>query len=422
MANFITRLFNKEKQVESRSFVHRDFLTGTANGPVAVDTAGALKIDIVYAVIKVISESFASLPTKIYSKKGDNIQLEKDHDQYNLLKKSPSKLYTSFSFKRTIATHYLIFGNAYVKIIRNRNGRPISYRILDPKNIMPFLVELPDGTEDIYYKNWQNDVIIKSDDILHLADLGTDPTFGASRITQHAELLGMSKASLDFRNKLYSNGLKISGTVSYPVDAQISNDQLRELRASFQGIYGGVQEGTKVAFLNNGAKFEPVKSSLNFADVQHIESEKFTRESILAIFLTPQGKLGMGDSKYNNLESMLTDFDKNVLTPLCVAYEQELDRKIFRESEKATHYTKCLIDAISRADIDTRSQYFDRAIKGGQMTINEVRAKQDLNPVEGGNEIYIPVNNVFPLSEMDKYIDSVTNNNNNNEQNNTDPE
>ena len=88
MANFITRLFNKEKQVESRSFVHRDFLTGTANGPVAVDTAGALKIDIVYAVIKVISESFASLPTKIYSKKGDNIQLEKDHDQYNLLKKN----------------------------------------------------------------------------------------------------------------------------------------------------------------------------------------------------------------------------------------------------------------------------------------------------------------------------------------------
>jgi len=184
---------------------------------------------------------------------------------------------------------------------------------------------------------------------------------------------------------------------------------LRELRASFQAIYGGVQEGTKIAFLSNGGKFEATKSSMNFADLQHIQSEQFTRESILALFLTPAGKLGMGDSKYNNLESMLTDFDKNVLTPLCVSWEQEHNRKIFRPSETKTHYVKCIIDAISRADLDTRSQYFDRAIKGGQLTINEVRRMNDLNPVEGGDEIYIPVNNVWPMSKMDTYIESVAN-------------
>ena len=51
-------------------------------GPMAIDTSGALKIDIVYSVIKVISESFASLPTKIYSRKGELITVERDHDQY----------------------------------------------------------------------------------------------------------------------------------------------------------------------------------------------------------------------------------------------------------------------------------------------------------------------------------------------------
>jgi HK97 family phage portal protein len=378
-------------------------------GPMAVDTSGALKIDIVYSVIKVISESFAALPVKIYSRKGEKITIERDHDQYDLLKSNPSRLYTAYSFKRSMATNLMIFGNAYAKIIRNENGRPISYRILDSKNTMPFLVKFDNGEEDLWFKEWDTDEIIKGADMIHWADLSSDPCFGVSRISNHAELLGMSRASLEYRNKLYANGLKISGTVSYPKEANIGNDQLRELRASFQAIYGGVQDGTKVAFLNDGGKFEPVSSSMNFADLQHIQSEQFTRESILALFLVPAGKLGMGDSKYNNLESMLTDFDKNVMTPLCVSWEQEHNRKVFRPSEKKTHYVKCLIDAISRADIDTKSQYYDRAIKGGQMTINEVRSKQDLNPVDGGDEIYIPVNNVFPMSQMETYIESFIN-------------
>jgi len=369
MANFISRLFSsKSKPVESRSFVDMGSFGVPSIGPMAIDTSGALKIDIVYAVIKVIAESFAALPTKIYSRKGEKITIERDHDQYNLLKANPSRLYTSYSFKRSMATNLMVFGNAYAKIIRNNNGRPISYRILDSKNTMPFLVEYSNGEEDLWFKEWDSDEIIRGEDMIHWADLSSDPCFGVSRITNHSELLGMSKASLDYRNKLYSNGL-----------------------------------------LSNGGKFEATKSSMNFADLQHIQSEQFTRESILALFLTPAGKLGMGDSKYNNLENMLTDFDKNVLTPLCVSWEQEHNRKIFRPSETKTHYVKCIIDAISRADLDTRSQYFDRAIKGGQLTINEVRRMNDLNPVEGGDEIYIPVNNVWPMSKMDTYIESVAN-------------
>ena len=411
--NFIQRLFSTDKPVESRTFINAGVAGGVDNA-LQVDIQDALKIDIVYAVIKVISEGFASLPTKIYSKKNGLVKVEKLHDQYDLLKSNPSKLYTSFSFKRSLAVNYLIYGNSYAKIIRDRNGRPISYRILDPRDTMPFLVELPDGTEEIWFKSWEKDYITKGSDMIAWCDLSTDPTMGVSRITQHAELLGMSKASLDFRNKLYANGLKISGVVSYPTEAAVSNDQLRELRASFQGIYGGVQNGNKVAFLNNGAKFEPIKSSMNFADVQHIESERFTRESILSIFLTPQGKLGMGDAKYQNLEAMQTDFDRNVLMPMCISFEQELNRKILRDSEKRTHYVKCEMDALSRADMSTRSEYFERAINSGQMTINETRAYQDLAPVEGGDKTLIMVNNLFPLDKMDEFVKSMTNNNNNN--------
>ena len=412
--NIIQRLFsNNEQKVEKRAFVNAGFLGGESNGPLSIDTQGALKIDIVYAVIKVISESFASLPTKVYSKSNDVVKKEKLHDQYDLLKSNPSKLYTSLAFKRSLAVNYLVYGNAYAKIIRDRNGRPVSYRILDSKDIMPFLVELPDGTEEIWYKSWEKDYILKGEDVLHFADLSSDPCYGVSRITQHAELLGMSKASLDFRNKLYNNGLKLSGVVSYPTEAQVSNDQLRELRASFQGIYGGVQEGTKVAFLNNGAKFDPVKSSMNFADVQHIESEKFTRESILAIFLCPAAKIGMGgESKYSNIEQMQGDFDKNVLMPLCITFEQEFNRKIFRDSEKRTHYVKCEMDALSRADMSTRSEYFERAINSGQMTINEARAYQDLAPVENGDTTLIMANNLFPLDKIQDFADNMIKNNN----------
>jgi HK97 family phage portal protein len=271
---------------------------------------------------------------------------------------------------------------------------------------MPFMVKYPDGTRGVWYKCWSNDEIIKGEDMIHWVDMGQDPCFGVSRISLHAELIGMSKASLDFRNKLYSNGLQLGGTVEYPVDSKVTDAQLTDLRRSFETIYQGVVKRMRVAFLNNGGTFKPLKAGMSFADIQHIESEKFTQAAILSLFLTPPGKIGLGDSKYNNLESMLTDFDRNVLVPLCVGWEQEHNRKIFRESEKNTHYIKCSIDALGRASLESQINYMTKAIGAGILTPNEVRALKDLNPYPGGEKALIPVNNVIPADRVNEWVDA----------------
>jgi hypothetical protein len=83
------------------------------------------------------------------------------------------------------------------------------------------------------------------------------------------------------------------------------------------------------------------------------------------------------------------------------------------------------MDALSRADMSTRSEYFERAINSGQMTINECRAYQDLAPVENGDTTLIMANNLFPLDKIQDFADNMINKDNTDnkdkvEDNNTD--
>ena len=72
--------------------------------------------------------------------------------------------------------------------------------------------------------------------------------------------------------------------------------------------------------------------------------------------------------------------------------EVEHNRKVFRDSEKATHYTKFNDGALMRGDSASRAQYFKDMFYIGVLSPNDIRAKEDMNPRKGGEEYYTPVN------------------------------
>ena len=89
----------------------------------------------VYACVRIIAETVASLPWHIYRYTADGKVRDYKHPLYFLLHDEPNPEMTSFSFRETIMTHLLLWGNAYSQIIRNGRGEVIGLYPLMPNKM-----------------------------------------------------------------------------------------------------------------------------------------------------------------------------------------------------------------------------------------------------------------------------------------------
>ena len=77
-------------------------LTGASLAGNTVSEDQALRFSAVYACVRVLSESVAQLPLKMYRRKGGERQEASDHYLYPLLHDAPNPRQTAFSFWESI--------------------------------------------------------------------------------------------------------------------------------------------------------------------------------------------------------------------------------------------------------------------------------------------------------------------------------
>ena len=82
----------------------------------------------------------------------------------------------------------------------------------------------------------------------------------------------------------------------------------------------------------------------------------------------------------------------HTLRPWLIRWEQELNRKLFKESEKGKFFFKFTIEGLLRGDTKTRSVFYKDLFNIGVLSPNDIRQLENLNPVEGGDTYYVPLN------------------------------
>ena len=78
--------------------------------------------------------------------------------------------------------------------------------------------------------------------------------------------------------------------------------------------------------------------------------------------------------------------------PYLVNIEQELNRKLFKESEKNKFYVKFNVAGLLRGNTKDRAEYYRTLFNLGVLSPNDIREKEDLNAIENGYEHYIQLN------------------------------
>lgn len=108
------------------------FFGSTASGK-AVNERSAMQMSAVYACVRILAEAIASLPLHFYQY-NDAGGKEKalGHPLYNLLHDEPNPEMSAFSFRETLMTHLLLWGNAYAQVIRNGRGEVAAFYPLMP--------------------------------------------------------------------------------------------------------------------------------------------------------------------------------------------------------------------------------------------------------------------------------------------------
>lgn len=379
--------FNTEKRDNGQNFLRAHSVSnlGQSSG-VAVTRDSSLTFSAVYACVRIISESIASLPINVYLEEADGDRiLQKNHPVQKLLSRKPNNYMTSYTFKDVILTNLLLEGNAYFLIVRDGSARPIELICLDPSKVEVYRHE-----GQLYYKIEGEDATILQDDMLHFVGLSFDGLKGRSVLNSQRATIGTSIAANVTAGNVLGNTTQVGGIIKHP--GKLSAEAIERLRTSWNNTYQGPFAAGKTAILEEGMTFEP--SRINAQDRQLLESRRFQVEEIARIFKVPLSLIGHLEkaANYSSIEALSIDFVRFTLTPYIVSIEEEMNRKLFRENEQDNHYVKIQVEGLLRGDSNARANFYKQMIDMGVLSINEVRKLENLNRIENGDTHYFPMN------------------------------
>ena len=285
MKNPFSGLFRARDKPQDSVSAAPTFYFGTSGSGKAVNAQTAIQLSTVYACVRVISETVASLPLGVYEAKEDGNRKATEHPLYRLIHDEPNSEMTSFVLREVMLAHLLLWGNSYCQIIRTgRNKITGLYPLLPDK--MTVDRDKNGILTYTYMTNTGQTVVLSPEDVLHIPGLGFDGVMGYSPIALEKNAIGLGIASEEYGSKFFSNGARPSGILTHP--NTVKNP--KALRESWNAAYGGSSNANRVAILEEGMKFEPMAVPNN--EAQFLETRKFQVDEICRIFRVPPHLVG----------------------------------------------------------------------------------------------------------------------------------
>ena len=370
------------------------FSFGSSMSGKSVTPSSAIQVSAVYACVRVIAETIASLPLHVYESTDAGSRKANEHPLYRLLHDEPNTEMTSFIWREVMLSHLLLYGNSYCQIIRSGRSRIVGlYPLLpdhmavdrDSRGKLTYTYTTSEGRMEP----------LNPEDVLHIPGLGFDGVMGYSPIALEKAAIGLGIAAEEYGSKFFQNGARPSGILTHPNTVK----DPASLRASWNAAYGGSSNASRVAVLEEGMTFVPLSMPNN--EAQFLETRKFQVTEICRIFRVPPHMIGdLERATFSNIESQNISFAVHTIRPWLVRIEQAINKTLIPENEKGRYYAQFNIDGLMRGDYKSRMEGYAIARQNGWMSANDIRALENLNPIseeEGGNA-YLVNGNMIPIS------------------------
>ena len=392
---FFSKLF-KSRADPQNSFLNStySFFFGSTTSGKTVNERTALQTTAVYACVRILSETLASLPLHLYKYTDSGKEKATDNPLYRLLHDEPNPEMTSFVLRETLMSHLLLWGNAYAQVIRDGRGQVLALYPLLPEKME---IDRLDSGELYYeYQTDKGKVILRKEEVLHIPGLGFDGIKGQSPIAMAKNAIGMAIATEEYGAKFFSNGANPGGVLEHP---GVVKDPKR-VRDSWNAVYQGSSNSHRVAVLEEGMKFTPI--GIPPEQAQFIATRKFQINEIARIFRIPPHMIGdLEKSSFSNIEQQSLEFVKYTLDPWVVRWEMALQKALLSPTEKEEYFIKFNVDGLLRGDYQSRMSGYSVGRQNGWLSANDIRELENLNliPKELGGDLYLINGNMTKLED-----------------------
>jgi HK97 family phage portal protein len=364
----------------------------SAAGP-RVGPDSAMRISAVWACVRVLSETIASLPLLVYRRRADGgRERASGHPLYDLLHSQPNRWQTAFEFFEMLTACVLLRGNAYAEIVPGPRG-PVDQLIpLHPDRVtvealrgggQRYRVTRDDGTTNT----------LLDSEVLHLRGLSSDGITGLSVVEYAREAMGLSLATESYGARLFSQNARPGGVLTHP--SKLSQDVADRIRTSWQQAHSGLANAHSVAVLEEGMKFEAV--GMTNEDAQFLATREFQIEEVARWFRVPLHMISSttkATSWGSGIEQLSLGFVTYTLLPWLRRWEQAISRDLISATD--SYFCEFLVDGLLRGNIKDRYEAYAVARNWGWLNADDIRAKENMNPLpDGKGQVYLqPLNMV----------------------------
>jgi HK97 family phage portal protein len=359
-----------------------------------VSTSNALHIATVFACSRVLAEGIAMLPLVLYERNGRIRNRAETHPLYTMLHDLPNPEMTSTVFRMTMQGHLAVWGNAYAQIVFDNAGRR---RQLWP--LRPDRMEVKRNAEGEleYHYTRENSTkrVFAWWEIMHLAGLGFDGLIGYSPIAVARRTFERKQRMEDYEAAFWGNMARPDVVLKTP--KKLSDRALLNLRSSWQERHEGPNAAGRFAVLEEGLDITVI--GIPQSDAQFLESQRFSRQEIAALFRVPLHMINDLDrATFSNIEEQGQEFIDYTLGIWLRVWEQAIYRDLLTVPERSRYYAKFVVQGLLRGNHVSRAQFYHSMTQIGAMSINDVRELEDMNPVEDGDTYFVPLN-MTPLEQ-----------------------
>ena len=369
------------------------FSESSASGT-RVDERSALNSVAVFACVRILSETLASVPLPLYRRMtARSKRRAHEHPLYSLLHDAPNPEMSSFNFREALMSHLVLWGNAYAEIDWNMNkGRPRALwpllpnkmRVKREKGDLYYYYRLPNGQEKIF----------PAINIFHIPGLGFDGLIGYSPIYMAREAIGLSLATEEFGARFFGNGAKPGGVLEHP--GKLGETAQDNLRKSWNEMHQGLSNQHRIAILEEGMKYHQV--GIPPEDAQFLETRKFQRSEIASFFHIPPHMIGdLEHATFSNIEHQGIEFVVYTMRPWFVRWEQIIGKKLLWPDERRDYFAEFLVEGLLRGDVESRYKAYSVGRQWGWLSANDVRELENMEPLpDKQGDIYMIPMNMIP--------------------------
>jgi len=356
--------FSKEPGWRSSFFFN---LFGTSNV-----SENELLGGLVFACIDAIASKVAMTNFYLEDKKGKII----DENPILDLIKRPNIFMTGYDFLYITTFNLILEGRALYKIEKGQLTNK-------PQFLIPVKASRIEIKENKLVYTLLNGEQIDGEDVLDIYKPNPNNILQGLSVLEQAKLeIESDVLSLKTYKKFNQQGAIPSGILTS--DMSLSLSDLDRIKVEIEKKYSGVENFFKPLILGNGLKWQPI--SFDLEKLKFIESRKFTRDQILALFKVPKAVLFADDVNRANSEAAKYWFIENTIKPYIDFIVDKLQFDLIEKVFKTDLELKYENPVPEDKDFQLKE---DATLVNKVFTINEIRIKRGLDPIEGGDAIYL---------------------------------